>query len=395
MEALISGLCSWDRHQLSHSQAVLICLCVTCPAENLSYLSCLASLVRKCHQDTRSDCLLPSMFVPAWAHIRTLEVPCDNQSLQLWGAFWLFEWGFIHSLSLITLCTADIHHESLLVSCPILAHSSEQPPCMIHSKAPYSHVPSLLPLQPLCLDPCLLAQFFPGLRRGNFVFIFKSLTGIHSACEGWTHHSLFPCVVLLFCHGALEYWDGKTNWGKGMNDVFLKKLIGKQASVHSFLAPILLSVTYTFPCGACCRGVGEDEAQESSCWSRCFRVSCPLNAGNISLGLRRPWPVVFLAVFYNDKNKQMPIKLVYTSFLLLLSGSGEIEFNSLGIFNEIKFVPKGGSSQNNRDSIYNTEGAVAVDIVVLLKAFIWDVGGWFKSLFSSVQTRTLNCSQTT
>lgn len=35
------------------------------------------------------------------------------------------------------------------------------------------------------------------------------------------------CGVILFCHGALEYWDGKTNWGKGMKDVFLKKLTGK------------------------------------------------------------------------------------------------------------------------------------------------------------------------
>lgn len=146
--------------------------------------------------------------------------------------------------------------------------------------------------------------------------------------------------------------------------------MGKQASVHSFLAPILPSIAYTFPCGACCRGVGEDDSQESSCWSRCFRVSCPLNVGNISLGLRRPWPVTLLAAFYNDKNKQIPIKLVYTSFLLLLSGSGEMEFNSLGIFNEMKFGTTGASSRNGGDSIYNTEGAVAVGIVLLLKVFI-------------------------
>lgn len=34
--------------------------------------------------------------------------------------------------------------------------------------------------------------------------------------------------------------------------------------------------------------------------------------------------------------------------------------------NEIKFGTKGGSSQNNRDSIYNVEDVVIVDIVVLL-----------------------------
>lgn len=43
-----------------------------------------------------------------------------------------------------------------------------------------------------------------------------------------------------------------------------------------------------------------------------------------------------------------------------------MEFNSLDIFNEIKFATKGGSSQNNRDSIYNIEDVVIVDIVVLL-----------------------------
>lgn len=81
--------------------------------------------------------------------------------------------------------------------------------------------------------------------------------------------------------------------GKGMKDVFLKKLVGKQASVHSFLALILPSVIYTFPCGAPCRGTGQDEIQENSCWSRCFRASCPLNTGRVSLGLRRSWPVIF------------------------------------------------------------------------------------------------------
>lgn len=49
-----------------------------------------------------------------------------------------------------------------------------------------------------------------------------------------------------------------------------------------------------------------------------------------------------------------------------MSGSGEMEFNSLGIFNEIKFGTKGSSSQNSRDSIYNIEDVVAMDIVVLL-----------------------------
>lgn len=151
-----------------------------------------------------------------------------------------------------------------------------------------------------------------------------------------------------------------------MKDVFLKKLTGKQASVFSFLALILPSVIYTIPCGACSRGTGEDGAQENSCWSRCFRVSCPLNTGSTSLGLRRSRPVVFLAAFYNDKNKEIPIKLVYTSFSLLLSRSGEMEFNSLGIFNEIKFGTKGSSSQNSRDSIYNIEDVVAVGIVALL-----------------------------
>lgn len=151
-----------------------------------------------------------------------------------------------------------------------------------------------------------------------------------------------------------------------MKDVFLKKLTGKQASVHSFLALILPSITYTFPCGARCRGTGEDEARRSSCWSRCFRVSCPLNAGSISLGLRRSWPVIFLAAFYNDKNKQIPIKLVYTSFSLLLNGNGEMEFNSLGIINEVKFGTKGSSSQNSKDSICNIEAVVTVHIVVLL-----------------------------
>lgn len=237
MEALIGGLCSWDKQQLSHSQAVLVCLCLTYPAENLSYLGCLAPLVRKCHQDTCSDFSLLSMFDPAWAHIRTFEVPCDNQGLQSWSGFWLFEWSFIHSLFVITLCTADTHHESLLVSSPILAHSSELLGWFI-ARLHCSHIPFLLLLQPLYLDPCLLAWFFPGLGRGNFVFIFKSLTLIHSAWEFWAHHLLIPCVVLLFCHGALKYWDGKINWGEGMKDVFLKKLTGKQASVHFLLALI-------------------------------------------------------------------------------------------------------------------------------------------------------------
>lgn len=106
--------------------------------------------------------------------------------------------------------------------------------------------------------------------------------------------------------------------------------------------------------------------QESSCWSRCFRVSCPLNAGSVSLGLRRSRPVTFLAAFCNDKNKQIPIKLVYTSFSLLLNGNGEMEFNSLGIINEVKFGTKGSSSQNSKDSIYNIEDVVTVHIVVLL-----------------------------
>lgn len=198
--------------------------------------------------------LLPSMFVPAWTHIRAFEVPCDSEGLQLWGSFWLFEWSFICSLFLITLPTADTH-QSLLVSPPVLSHSSELPSWMVHSKPPCSHVPFLLLLQPLCLDPCLLCLRGSSQvwGRGNFVFIFKSLTVIHSPWECWTHHLLFPC------HGALEYWDGKTNWGKGMKDVFLKKFIGKQASVHSFLALILPSVIYTFPCGAPCRGTGEGE----------------------------------------------------------------------------------------------------------------------------------------
>lgn len=133
----------------------------------------------------------------------------------------------------------------------------------------------------------------------------------------------------------------------------LKSSQARQASVYSFRALILPLMTSVFPFGSCCRGTGEDEAQENSCWSRCFRVSCPLNTGSISLGLRRSHPVIFLAAFYNNKNKQIPIKLVYTSFSLLLSGSGEMEFSSLGIFNEIKFGTKDGSSQNNRDSIYN------------------------------------------
>lgn len=51
---------------------------------------------------------------------------------------------------------------------------------------------------------------------------------------------------------------------------------------------------------------------------------------------------------------------------MLLNGNGEIEFNSLHIFNEVKFGTKGSSSQNSRDSIYNMEDVVAVDIVVLL-----------------------------
>lgn len=166
MEALIAGLCSWDRHHLSHSQAVLICLCVTCPAENLSYLGCLAPLVRKCQQGTPSE-LLTSLHICS----------CLSTHQDIWSALWqssptILRWLLVvlmrlHPLPLlITLPTADTHHESLLVFSPILAHGSELPPCMIHSKASCSHA-FMLPLQPLCLEPYLLAQFFPGLGRGQ------------------------------------------------------------------------------------------------------------------------------------------------------------------------------------------------------------------------------------
>lgn len=121
-------------------------------------------------------------------------------------------------------------------------------------------------------------------------------------------------VNISFCHGALEYLGGRTNWGTVPKYVFLKKLTGRQVSVRSFLALIFLLMLYVFSSGAHCGGAGGNEAQENYCWSRCFRVSWPLNAGTISLGLRgsRPknlyfWPPVII------KNKQIHIRLFYTS----------------------------------------------------------------------------------
>lgn len=122
-------------------------------------------------------------------------------------------------------------------------------------------------------------MILPGLGSGQFC-VYLQIPNCNSLTLWMLNPPLTVCLcgVILFCHGALEYWDGKTNWGKGMKDVFLKKLTGKQASVSSFPALILPLMTYVFPCGSCCRGTGEDEAQENSCWSRCFRVSCPLTS---------------------------------------------------------------------------------------------------------------------
>ena len=170
-------------------------------------------------------------------------------------------------------------------------------------------------------------------------------------------------VNTSFCHGALEYLGGKTNWGKVMKYVFLKKLTGRQVSVYSFPALVFLLMLYVFSSGACCGGTGGSEAQGNYCWGRCFRVSCPLNTGSISLGLRGSRPVTFLAACY--KNEQIHIRLVCTFISLLLSGSGEREINSLGIFNEIKFGTKCSSSQNDTYSIY-IEEVVTVEVVVLI-----------------------------
>lgn len=238
MEAFIGGLCHWDRHQLSHSQAVLICLCVSCPAENLSYLGCLALLVRRCHQGTLSDCLLSSMFVPAWAHITTFEVPCDNQGLQSWGGFWLFEWSFIHSLFLIPLPTADTHRDCLLVSSPVLAHGSELPPCMVHSKALCSHVPFLLPVQPLC--PVFACAVPPRvgdwaawcLSSNPYLWFTPPVNAELSTC-------CFLCVVLLCCFVRVLWNTGmpRQTGGKEWKTSSLKS---SQANKH-LSSPSLLS----------------------------------------------------------------------------------------------------------------------------------------------------------
>lgn len=154
METLIGGLCSWDRRQPSHSQVGLICLCVTRPAENLSYLGCLALLVRKCHQGTHSACSPPSLFLleHTSGHLKCpVTVKACNGEVAS---------GCLNETSSTpsswSHCPQQAPTTSLLVPPPILAHSSELPPCMIHSKPPCSHVPFLLLLQPLCLDPCLL-----------------------------------------------------------------------------------------------------------------------------------------------------------------------------------------------------------------------------------------------